>query len=1417
MAASLVLAAFVAALGAGCAQDVGDVDRTQPDKLKKSIFQSDDEWYYRQTIIDTDTAGSGIFEALESPLKRIRWEITNDVLYAYSTVPLADGLQDGRTAEDNRRLGVVGAYTITSHFDVQRQYDPSTGEQTNVIVENTSDRPWYERDYMRVNWASNMVSGQGNLAPYFGQLSALAEARTQENNWVDPNRSRISEDIIDFTTRYSYSPDILACAYNVGALEAAYSCEGGKASVRSSFLRIDPDEEDDYAPFMLTDNKSLTKNGEQTGDALYSTTVYDPVSRFYFEAECTPHTKDFLRDEYGDVGDDCQPATFDLFSRFGYFRTERIKWDEEYPNQDIDRRHYANRWDIWQTSYNDDGTLKDLSEREPQPIVYHLNAEYPKDMIPAAEEVERQWSNTFLETVRIAKGYDSVDEVKSDLAELYDGDERMFKIEQNSCMPEPLANWKMEFGGSHENDRKSVQAVFDDFAGDTGDNLTSALWDMPTAERVKLCAELEWATETRGNADARFSWERVGDLRYSFFNWVDEFNGYWSGYGPSAADPLTGEIISGNANFSGTPLRSYATGGTDIIQYINGELSDDDVRTGEYVREYLAEQRTNAQQQSLSPELPAEAQRELIRRAGNDPAQISPTNFTDAPTFDQQADFIKRWGKDRIMMEADRLSKTITEAKKSDTRLIEFYDNPEVKQALMRDADFSMSVRALAHDYFGAEPDENEMHQAYLDMATPKDVLRRTERFDRMMAEENIFAAKNLERGLTSLVTYDGAAKAFEGKSRDEIRRYLMDNAFIGTQLHEVGHTVGLRHNFSSSMDALNYHDGFWEMKRDLANGTLVAGDDVTITPNGTVHISDPALAQQYTDTPDAMYVSSAEMRLGSIMDYTGDMTGRFAGLGKYDKAAITFAYGEHVQQWAGDVDLPNLLWYDEWVSDYTELPYVYGNNPSSQEDPQALADGVEVMLNKREWVRLDEAVKQRREGVIANSQKWEDGAFDTTNQPYIDRTVPYNFCSDDYSDSQLGCDVFDWGANHTEVVNHAFNQYRFFQPFWRYMGQSNDRLFDTYNNYIGRLQRTFSMASRPFRYYSIYQWYDLGSYTDDLQRASIDALNFYAEVMATPAPNRYCMWDSSNADVVSGNVPIENWYYDLDGTFVPNNWLSGDTNCANHIDIQRGEGQYYGFDFTDEYDYRIRRVGTYIDKSLVTQALFDISANYAFSSFFTDARATNISFWTLFEDELHNYLSGVILGDYSGFAGRHDAQKQDYEPPMVVDLETFGKNISTPQSDTRRILTTVSFDQKFSTLVGGMMTNSSWQDRSLNFSNYVKVAVTNDELQPFPDALDVAELVHPISGQIYQAPQTTNGRSISYELVQHANVLKTKWMDAQSDLNQGEIDLQAGDIDPEDYEELWNEERGYQRAFEDTVAKLEMIRFVFEAGDVMR
>ena len=196
----------IAFFGVGCAQEVGDIDRTQPDKLEKALFDSNDEWYYRQTVVDTDDTAAGglLFEGYYSSLKRIRWQVTEDFLFACSTVAPVLGDELRQNFDENVCEGVVAAYPISSHFDVQRSYTATTGEQSNVIQENTSDRPWYERKYMRVDWTQNVVDGRGMFQSYLGTFTPVSTTPNQEDAEVDPDRVRISPDYIETTTAYTF-------------------------------------------------------------------------------------------------------------------------------------------------------------------------------------------------------------------------------------------------------------------------------------------------------------------------------------------------------------------------------------------------------------------------------------------------------------------------------------------------------------------------------------------------------------------------------------------------------------------------------------------------------------------------------------------------------------------------------------------------------------------------------------------------------------------------------------------------------------------------------------------------------------------------------------------------------------------------------------------------------------------------------------------------------------------------------------------------------------------------------------------------------------------------------------------------------------------------------------------------------------
>ena len=157
----------------GCAEERAPINRVQPDALDKTFFvgklddDSDDpEFYKRGTVIDVDYGASqdGLFTSTYGqPLSRIRWEITETTLNArlsYERVAGTEGNSDqrGGAGMPTRDGQIVASYAITSHFDVKRDYNPQTGEPLNIVVENTSDRPWYSREFMRVDWSKNLVT-----------------------------------------------------------------------------------------------------------------------------------------------------------------------------------------------------------------------------------------------------------------------------------------------------------------------------------------------------------------------------------------------------------------------------------------------------------------------------------------------------------------------------------------------------------------------------------------------------------------------------------------------------------------------------------------------------------------------------------------------------------------------------------------------------------------------------------------------------------------------------------------------------------------------------------------------------------------------------------------------------------------------------------------------------------------------------------------------------------------------------------------------------------------------------------------------------------------------------------------------------------------------------------------------------------
>jgi len=257
-------------MGTACNTPGPRIVRVQTNLVDKDVFQG--EWWVLQSTLDADAAATGatwdgdsgwadlgVDRGASTTIAKIRWVIDENFLYAYRAYELIDGGND-----DGRSPGFRGqplaAYAITAHVDVRRDYNSRTGERSNVTVENTTDRRWYERAFMRVDWSQNLISSF-TLAANLQQLGGwtvesadfldTAQSVPQYPRAWAPQFVHLSEDpnyrladewagvegdpvhYMSFVSVYMFSP-------GANCLTQGGRCQTYQIPMRTAFLRIPP-------------------------------------------------------------------------------------------------------------------------------------------------------------------------------------------------------------------------------------------------------------------------------------------------------------------------------------------------------------------------------------------------------------------------------------------------------------------------------------------------------------------------------------------------------------------------------------------------------------------------------------------------------------------------------------------------------------------------------------------------------------------------------------------------------------------------------------------------------------------------------------------------------------------------------------------------------------------------------------------------------------------------------------------------------------------------------------------------------------------------------------------------------------------------------------------------------------------------
>lgn len=1267
-----VAACLSLAAASGCASDVGTIDRTQPNALDKSMFEG--IWYHRATVISADPE-SGETEGITSNTDKIRWEIKEAMLVGYRSyefVPYAEGLTDA--GRDFFGSPVV-AFPIVSHFDIQRDYNQTTGIENNVIVENTTDRPWHQRRYMRVDWSVNLVGanfviGWPNYPTGYFTGIGIAAYYNQGHEATNPDRPLFTPDYFDVTNSYHLAPDEYYCEMML-LYNGVPRCGAGNAKVRLSFKKIDP--KDDYEALYYPDMLELK---DDEGKAIILN---------YDGRPC---------DEFRDPGE-CSVQTYPMDAQFGNFRIERVAFDRERFLTRSGRMYNAGRFDLWEDTFNDaDGARIPEAQRTPRPVTYYGNVNFPEDMIEPATRIADSWNRPFMETVAFLQGKltsDGKPDVNRLKSEIPGG--KMYRFQQNTCNLENVRRYAQENG---------LESVVEDLVG--------GLDNVKRGNLSEVCAAIQFEELKQGKSlDAKsgkalaFTWERVGDIRYNFQNYVDPEQTYgpW-GVAQFAQDPETGEFFANTANYFGTAGDYVAQSEVDVIQWLNGDLEEEELFRGDYARDTVVSRRgaKNTSIRSVVRDVLQAHEDKLAEESGD-------TLFTEStPGADD-----KRFER---MFKGSEIERELL----VNDEILRGFAGPTLYQPFNSVPSGGSIGQGAVENLVNLVP--GEVSDEALAAASPVSwgMSQFDNPYEKVVRE---LGARAWEMADFFDPNTSGLADSFKGASRDEIYEFLRRELYVAVEMHEVGHTLGLRHNFEASMDAQNYMPEFWYKENN----------DGTVT-------------QYWNDPPKPGNAHRGnEYKYASIMDYgfSVPLEG-LHGIGSYDEAAIRFFYGQLVHVWdPNKVSIPDPRKYGSWARRCghadnfyglnsllywlgpESIPAIFSSEPVRNEDGSRCIprdpntgltnfDGDEscdsVMDTKmRELVVRMEAAAQRygdlsscvllindvntllaevpslypdastpegHEAALASAKRIydarklervqnmlaqqiavvknlpeyddpstgddesrdgedqdgdgeaDDKGFDWSGYQF---PVDYKYCSDMYASySNPRCQRWDTGWDFLEATENHIGRY------------DRDYVFDHFRrdsfvpggwgrprSFMARLEsRRLYHMTNVFRYYLYTRRTAFNApLFKDWAEASYRGLNFMERVLQTPEPGRYCLNETRNV-------------YELD--------VTGDAaNCVQEYKtgLGYGEGKYLNTAWTDEYFYKPNRIGSFYDKLSVIRQLTTSSGFFVrdLSDLF-DRRAFSLGYLRVFDDPLLQRFTALIMGDFDGYRSAVATDEQD-------------------------------------------------------------------------------------------------------------------------------------------------------------------------------
>ncbi|WP_438014362.1 hypothetical protein WMF18_26040 [Sorangium sp. So ce315] len=1338
-------------LAAGCAEERAEINQVQANALAKSFFvganlqsmEDDPEFWARTTVIDVGYGASqdGLFSSsyAQADVARIKWVIQEDLLIGrltYERVNDTDGKGAGAATDD----GVVAAaYKIVSHFDIRRDYNPATGEESNVIVENTTDRPWYEREYMRVDWSKNL-----NVDSYdFDTLSLLGvyggvqyeplSYTINDPGHPDAPHFDPDEGYFDVTNKAFAVPQLIdlshlgwgidrfpACMLDAdfsGGTAPIGSCNPIEITLRQSFRRVvdrdyEPAEWDGYrfqayGPF-LRERLGYARNYGMS-DAKWHRMIsrYNLWERSHYYADpeamtgeipCfTPETTPFGADPHRDddengTEDECEAvteATIEGAKVGSGSRCDTFKQRCTLPYQR--RKAVPQPWYVTSNSHPDYFDATDWAAHEWDVALRSavVTARYVEctrtsgDAAGCSAELpvyDGQMDDN-ADAIALAREVDACRRGKAhagqDCSALADeiGARRGYApgVVALAKMPEMIVVC-----------HSPVEA--DDPEACGGPRL-------PAGVTARMCGDERRKDAGRDEALLRACGEaltaRIGDLRYHQINNFEapQAPSAWGIYS-DAEDPLTGEKVAASINVWTHVSDMWSQGVVDTARYIKGELRTEDVTDGDHVRDW-AQASEGASRGGALPRLTREElARRISRAAGGD--GDAPEGAGQPARDPDLREGLRRLSKEVRAIAADATApdsmRAVYEARRRAAAGTELEAELTTKrmQALagVEGLPLTDEVMRLASPLRGANPSLQRdlrnlkeialaergacvMHEAPAPLATANlaDIL------------EEKFAAQHGRFG-----EGDAGQKA---RRAEAMRRYLAQRAHYAVILHEMGHSVGLRHNFVSSSDAWGYRPQYWQLRTN--NGRVKALCE-TLSDDGASCVG-PRYYDPMTENERKnllwMFMHS------STMDYAGEPTQDLIGLGAYDFAAVRMFYGDAVAVHADPSykattargkgmlakvdDFGGVLGFQPEHGDddihYSELQNRYDLiRPEScvEVDPSAYRpsdwnderDGVWHPVLDGQIVPVDgkytRCRQQKVDHVAWRSLRTPKGAKGPSVDPAGRTRVPYGFATDRWADlGNLSVYRHDNGADAYELfnffitqqeVNHIFDNYRRGRQAFSVRAAS-ERTLNRYNAKMRDGAKGLGLVANVYREFALERGYDFDTlwvqaagslFKENILAAGI-AFDHFALQMARPQPGEHYLPKGDTVLRSSADV-----FGDAGATqvVVPN----GATGYFGDIAIGGKPLENALAEDKGEYDSSYTmNVGSYYDKAWVAMLMTESVDNFISDSRhdFLDARYRAVSLADVFPEGYRRWLANNLTGDDAIKGVRIEADEQ--------------------------------------------------------------------------------------------------------------------------------------------------------------------------------